>query len=177
MVLRVARPFYKNAEHLDWFAKSRCVRGVPAADGLCVPADGLLRRFRARDSVCWLQIVLANPGGGFAVPAGDLSFSVIVFSACACTTLGTLVLRRMVLGYELGGTPAHPTEVPFCFHRHSAQRSNSTLSEIESPMAGLFPAVVQSFFGPTVDGCKNLFCCQRLRDFHAQTLDTVGLPW
>ena len=153
------------------------MRGVPAADGLCVPADGLLRRFRARDSVCWLQIVLANPGGGFAVPAGDLSFSVIVFSACACTTLGTLVLRRMVLGYELGGTPAHPTEVPFCFHRHSAQRSNSTLSEIESPMAGLFPAVVQSFFGPTVDGCKNLFCCQRLRDFHAQTLDTVGLPW
>lgn len=40
---------------------------------------------------------------GFAVPAGTLSFSVAVFSACALLTLGTLMLRRSLLGYELGG--------------------------------------------------------------------------
>jgi len=42
----------------------------------------------------------------FAVPAGDLGFSVGVFSACACTCLGVLVLRRWALGFELGGPTA-----------------------------------------------------------------------
>jgi len=40
---------------------------------------------------------------GFAVPAGDLSFTVLVFSCCACATLGILFLRRAVFGVELGG--------------------------------------------------------------------------
>jgi len=40
---------------------------------------------------------------GFAVPAGDLGFSVAVFSACAVGCLLLLVLRRATLGYELGG--------------------------------------------------------------------------
>jgi len=32
-----------------------------------------------------------------------LGFSVTVFSSCAVLTVATLVLRRVVLGYELGG--------------------------------------------------------------------------
>ena len=40
---------------------------------------------------------------GFAVPAGDLGFSVGVFSTCAVGCLLLLVLRRATLGYELGG--------------------------------------------------------------------------
>lgn len=43
------------------------------------------------------------PGGGFVVIAGDLGFSVIVFSACAITTILILVIRRKVVGGELGG--------------------------------------------------------------------------
>jgi len=41
---------------------------------------------------------------GFAVPAGDLAFSVTVYSVCAVVTLATLFLRRACLGYELGGS-------------------------------------------------------------------------
>jgi solute carrier family 8 (sodium/calcium exchanger) len=40
---------------------------------------------------------------GFAVPAGDLGYSVAVFTACALICLGTIILRRAVYGYELGG--------------------------------------------------------------------------
>ena len=43
------------------------------------------------------------PQGGFVVPAGDLGYSVTVFCVCAVTCLGTLTLRRSVLGGELGG--------------------------------------------------------------------------
>merc|ERR1711904_634232 len=43
------------------------------------------------------------PDGGFVVIAGDLGFSVIVFSICAVTTIGVLELRRKVVGGELGG--------------------------------------------------------------------------
>lgn len=43
------------------------------------------------------------PDGAFAVIAGDLGFSVIVFSICAITCLCTLVLRRKLCGGELGG--------------------------------------------------------------------------
>jgi len=39
----------------------------------------------------------------FAVPAGDLGYSVSVFSSCALVCLGTILLRRAVLGFELGG--------------------------------------------------------------------------
>ena len=42
---------------------------------------------------------------GFAVPAGSLGFSVVVFSVCAVLTLGILFLRRATLGVELGGNP------------------------------------------------------------------------
>jgi len=43
---------------------------------------------------------------GFAVPAGDLGFSVGVFCSCAVLCLCTLFVRRCVLGAELGG-PTH----------------------------------------------------------------------
>ena len=39
---------------------------------------------------------------GFAVPAGDLGFSVGVFCVCAIICLLTLVLRRATIGFELG---------------------------------------------------------------------------
>ena len=40
---------------------------------------------------------------GFAVPAGDLGFSVGVFTVCALTCLGCVILRRALIGCELGG--------------------------------------------------------------------------
>jgi solute carrier family 8 (sodium/calcium exchanger) len=43
------------------------------------------------------------PNAAFAVIAGDLGFSVIVFTICACTTIGVLLLRRKLVGGELGG--------------------------------------------------------------------------
>jgi solute carrier family 8 (sodium/calcium exchanger) len=43
------------------------------------------------------------PDAAFAVIAGDLGFSVIVFTICACTTIGVLVARRKIVGGELGG--------------------------------------------------------------------------
>lgn len=39
----------------------------------------------------------------YQVPAGKLGFSVIVFTICAIACLGTLVIRRKVVGGELGG--------------------------------------------------------------------------
>ncbi|CAM9547482.1 unnamed protein product [Chrysoparadoxa australica] len=43
------------------------------------------------------------PNGAFAVPAGSLGFSVMVFSLCAVTCIALLVVRRKVVGAELGG--------------------------------------------------------------------------
>ena len=40
---------------------------------------------------------------GFAVPAGDLGFSVGVFSICAIICIALLVIRRALYGFELGG--------------------------------------------------------------------------
>lgn len=40
---------------------------------------------------------------GFAVPAGELGYTVFIFSLCAMATLGILFLRRAVFGVELGG--------------------------------------------------------------------------
>jgi len=44
---------------------------------------------------------------GFAVPAGQLGYSVAIFTVCALICLGTLILRRKVLGFELGGPEWH----------------------------------------------------------------------
>jgi solute carrier family 8 (sodium/calcium exchanger) len=48
------------------------------------------------------EIVAANPGGGFVVPAGSLGFSVTVFCSCAVMCIATLFFRRRVFGAELG---------------------------------------------------------------------------
>ena len=48
----------------------------------------------------------AKDGSVFEVPAGTLGFSVIVYSCCAITAIGTLVLRRNLSIFgnaELGG--------------------------------------------------------------------------
>ena len=49
----------------------------------------------------------------FAVPAGNLAFSVAVFTVCALLTLGTLMLRRATVGYELGMAHTKPTALFF----------------------------------------------------------------
>jgi len=49
------------------------------------------------------KVINDYPDGAFTVIAGDLGFSVIVFTICACTTIGTLVWRRKAVGGELGG--------------------------------------------------------------------------
>jgi hypothetical protein len=49
------------------------------------------------------EVLTKYPEGGFVVIAGDLGFSVIVFTLCACSTIGVLCLRRKMVGGELGG--------------------------------------------------------------------------
>mmetsp|Transcript_32594 Transcript_32594/g.80887 ORF Transcript_32594/g.80887 Transcript_32594/m.80887 type:complete len:835 (+) Transcript_32594:43-2547(+) len=49
------------------------------------------------------DLAILYPNGGFAVPAGDLGYSVTVFTVCAMTVLVIMTLRRKILGYELGG--------------------------------------------------------------------------
>lgn len=49
------------------------------------------------------HIVEKYPGGAFYVDAGDLAFSVLVFSVCACSTIAVLMFRRKFYGAELGG--------------------------------------------------------------------------
>lgn len=50
---------------------------------------------------------------GLAVPAGDLGFSVSVFSVLAIACIVLLAIRRKVLGYELGGRYRWPTATVF----------------------------------------------------------------
>jgi Ca2+/Na+ antiporter len=49
------------------------------------------------------EIAKVYPGGGFAVPAGDLAFSVIVFALLAISAICMLYYRRKRFGAELGG--------------------------------------------------------------------------
>lgn len=60
-------------------------------------------------------IVARYPEGGFIVEAGDLGFSVIVFSICACFCLGALMFRRWKFGAELGGPLSRATGIFFLF--------------------------------------------------------------
>jgi solute carrier family 8 (sodium/calcium exchanger) len=52
---------------------------------------------------------------GFAVPAGDLSFSVAVFAICAVICLSCIILRRQCVGMELGGPPCSKYGLAFFF--------------------------------------------------------------
>jgi len=49
------------------------------------------------------SVIEPYPGGVFIVVAGDLVFSVLIFSLCAITALGILLGRRKLFGAELGG--------------------------------------------------------------------------
>jgi solute carrier family 8 (sodium/calcium exchanger) len=42
---------------------------------------------------------------GFAVPAGSLGFSVTIFTVCSVICFVILYLRRITVGFELGGPP------------------------------------------------------------------------
>jgi len=61
------------------------------------------------------DLVLKYPNGGFAVPAGDLGYSVTVFSFCATVTILTVLLRRRVFGAELGGPEPYKTATSVFF--------------------------------------------------------------
>jgi Ca2+/Na+ antiporter len=60
------------------------------------------------------DIAAVYPGGGFAVPAGTLAFSVSVFVVLATICLLTLYWRRKKYGAELGG-PEGPKMITACF--------------------------------------------------------------
>lgn len=64
--------------------------------------NGATDEWRAR----YPDLAPLHPAGGFVVPAGDLGFSVSVFTSCALLVLLTMTLRRKLLGAELGGPPA-----------------------------------------------------------------------
>tara|TARA_B110000503_G_C7132679_1_gene407471 strand:- start:234 stop:653 length:420 start_codon:yes stop_codon:yes gene_type:complete len=53
----------------------------------------------------WIIAAHYNAGspGGYITPAGNLAFSVAVFISVAIVALITLVIRRRVIGGELGG--------------------------------------------------------------------------
>lgn len=53
-------------------------------------------------------------GAFFYVPAGELGFSVIIFSVCCVTALGSLMVQRVKHGAELGGPYAKPLAGFFC---------------------------------------------------------------
>ena len=55
------------------------------------------------------------PNGTFSVPAGDLGYSVGVFTVCAFLCLGGLILRRQVVGAELGGPLGPKYASALCF--------------------------------------------------------------
>ena len=52
---------------------------------------------------------------GFAVPAGSLGPSVIIFVACALTCVGTLAWRRKTFGMELGGPQPQASYTAYFF--------------------------------------------------------------
>ena len=77
--------------------------GLPWMIGaLYWPMVGATAEWQAR----YPDLVAAYPNGGFVVRSGDLSFSVAAFCTCAVLCLVTLTLRRVCLGYELGGSTA-----------------------------------------------------------------------
>jgi solute carrier family 8 (sodium/calcium exchanger) len=55
------------------------------------------------------------PGGGFMVPAGELGFSVAVYSALAVVAVILFIIRRYAYGGELGGPKLHNYVSSFVF--------------------------------------------------------------
>lgn len=78
--------------------------GMPWLMGACYwTSMGATDEWKAMYANSKANVVAEYPAGGFVVEAGDLGFSVIVFSICACATIGLMVLRRRTCEGELGG--------------------------------------------------------------------------
>ena len=61
------------------------------------------------------ELYKAYPDGGFVVLAGDLVFSVLVFTMCALIALSVIYYRRMASSAELGGWPFQKTNSAILF--------------------------------------------------------------
>merc|ERR1719221_2112986 len=61
------------------------------------------------------DIYAKYPQGGFAVPAGDLVFSVVVFTIVSCVALAVIGYRRKRFEAELGGPPGVKTNTAILF--------------------------------------------------------------
>eukprot|EP00928_Gymnodinium_smaydae_P048739 TRINITY_DN3262_c0_g2_i2.p1 TRINITY_DN3262_c0_g2~~TRINITY_DN3262_c0_g2_i2.p1 ORF type:complete len:858 (-),score=206.78 TRINITY_DN3262_c0_g2_i2:71-2584(-) len=60
--------------------------------------------YQKGEEMAWpLHVKSSFSKGAFVVPAGGLGPSVAIFTACALATLATLLVRRRVIGGELGG--------------------------------------------------------------------------
>merc|ERR1712146_821139 len=82
-------------------------------------------------------------GGVFVVRSGDLGFSVIVFTSVALCVLGILVLRRKMLGAELGGPNvskyASSAILFFCWLLYISLASWNAMNNKNNVDAGLRP--------------------------------------
>lgn len=88
-----------------------------------------------------LDALAANPAGAFMVPAGDLGFSVIIFSAGATMVLGGVMLRRKLYGAELGGPKCVCPLVFFFFLCRPAAGAGAILTSTVRGRAYLFASM------------------------------------
>ena len=90
----------------DTFASVAAARMMPYADSAVgnVTGSNCVNVFLGL-GLPWIIAAHYNAGspGGYRTPAGNLAFSVIVFVSVAIVALLTLVIRRFVIGGELGG--------------------------------------------------------------------------
>jgi len=78
------------------------MKDAPAAQALGTPLGEWVSRY-SKDIPGVGNLHVDYPTGGFIVLAGDLGFSVTVFTCCSVACMLTLALRRKYLGAELGG--------------------------------------------------------------------------
>jgi len=81
--------------------------GLPWLMGACFWTGGATSEWTRKYGQASFITENAFEKGAFVVQAGNLAFSVSVFSSFAATAVGVLFLRRKALGGELGG-PAIP---------------------------------------------------------------------
>uniref|UniRef100_A0A7S4LQM0 Calx-beta domain-containing protein n=1 Tax=Oxyrrhis marina TaxID=2969 RepID=A0A7S4LQM0_OXYMA len=72
------------------------------------------KMFGVSEALGGMGYLESYPDGGFMVPAGNLGFSVGVFTTCALLCIAGLVVRRKLFGGELGG-PRGPKVVSAVF--------------------------------------------------------------
>jgi len=91
----------------DMFASMQAAKQSPGADSAIgnITGSNSVNVFLGL-GLPWLigSIYNVNKGNeGYYVPAGDLAFSVIIFTICCLICIFVLILRRCVVGGELGG--------------------------------------------------------------------------